>query len=82
LPDLWVVHLASGWSRQGKLAFWHEVKTPTGKLSEDQRQFQRECKSAHIGYVVGGVKAAEEQLLAFGIAERVAGVLEPHPQRP
>lgn len=77
LPDLWVVCLSSGWSRQGKIAWWHETKTPTGKQSEAQREFQRECKSCRVGFVVGGVKAAEEQLITFGIAERINGVLEP-----
>ena len=77
LGDLWVVHLASGWNRKGKTAWWHETKTPKGKQSEDQREFQRECKACHVGYVLGGVLAAEEQLLAFGIAERINGVLEP-----
>jgi hypothetical protein len=77
LPDLWVVCLRSGWSRQGKVAWWHETKTPTGKQSEDQREFQRECKACHVVYVLGGILAAEEQLITFGIAERINGTLEP-----
>jgi hypothetical protein len=77
LADLWVVHLATGWSHKGKSAWWHETKTPKGKQSEAQHEFQRECKACHVGYVLGGTLAAEEQLLAFGIAERINGTLEP-----
>jgi hypothetical protein len=77
LPDMWVVSMDSGLARASKLAWWHEVKTPKGEQSEAQREFQIECKLCYVGYVVGGVQAAEAQLLTFGIAVRGAdGKLE------
>lgn len=53
LPDLYVQHTVrhEDW--------WHEVKAPGGKLSEEQREFQRNS-SVHV--VVGGYDAAVQFL--------------------
>jgi hypothetical protein len=72
LADLYVIHLPS------KHAWWHETKTPTGKQRPAQREFQVIHKYTPVGYVVGGVLAAEEQLIKLGIAERIDGALEPN----
>ena len=47
-------------------AWWHEVKTPTGKQSPAQVVFQQFCESCHVGYVLGGVLSAAAKLDAIG----------------
>lgn len=64
LADLYVLHLPS------KNVWWHETKTPTGKQRPAQREFQTIHKYTPVGYVVGGVLAAEEQLITLAIAVR------------
>lgn len=58
-------------------SFWHEVKTPGGKSSEAQLEFQIRCKRTGVDYVLGGVLAAEAYLIKMGLAERINGTLEP-----
>lgn len=71
LADIYVVHLPS------KNVWWHETKTPSGKQSPAQREFQTIHKYTQTGYVVGGVLAAEDQLIKLAIAQRVTdGSLE------
>ena len=51
-----------------KRAFWFfEVKTPEGKQSEDQENFEKRCETADVTYACGGVDAAEDQLKAIGV---------------
>lgn len=50
----------------GPAAWWHETKTPTGKQPPDQREFQRLCEECGVGYVIGGLSAAEAKLRAIG----------------
>lgn len=57
LPDLYVVHSHGG-------DWWHEVKTPNGKQSTEQRDFQTAVERAGVAYIIGGVSAAQ------GILER------------
>jgi hypothetical protein len=58
-------------------SFWHEAKTPTGEQSEEQLEFQIDCDAEGTDYVLGGVVAAEDQLIKLGLAERINGVFEP-----
>lgn len=55
LPDLYVVHPAAG-------DWWHEVKTPHGKQSKEQAEFQAVVEGTGLAYVLGGVSAAQEIL--------------------
>lgn len=64
LGDLYVVHLTS------MQVWWHETKTPTGKQSPAQREFENIHRDTAVGYVVGGVLAAEEQFVQLRIALR------------
>lgn len=50
----------------GPTVWWHETKTPAGKLRPDQREFQQLCEECLVGHVVGGVAAAEYKLRAIG----------------
>lgn len=62
LPDLWVA------APNARAAWWHEVKTPTGKRSEPQERFARECRAADVGYLVGGLEVAQQHLVTVGLA--------------
>lgn len=62
VPDLIVFHPRT------RSMFYHECKTPRGKLSPAQVVFQEQCTRAGITVVVGGVDAAEEQLVAIRAA--------------
>lgn len=53
--------------RKAQRAWWHEVKTPTGDLSPAQLDFQNDCDWCHVGYVYGGLAAAEAKLRAIGV---------------
>jgi hypothetical protein len=64
LADLYVLHLPS------KNVWWHETKTPSGKQRPAQKEFQTVHKYTSVGYVVGGVLTAEEQLVKLAIAVR------------
>lgn len=61
LPDLYVFHEAAGAS------WWHEVKPPTGDLSDAQREFQQRCAKTLTRHVTGGEEAARRMLAALGI---------------
>ena len=52
LGDLWVSCVRKGW------AGWIEVKTPTGILNEDQREFEADCIVCGVKYLV--VKYVED----------------------
>jgi hypothetical protein len=47
-------------------AWWHEVKSATGKLSPAQEDFRILCNTCQVGHVYGGIPAAEAKLLAIG----------------
>lgn len=64
IADLYVMYPEM--SGEGPLAFWHEVKTPTGRLRPDQNVFGEHCQQCGVFYVVGGVAAAEIQLKRIG----------------
>lgn len=51
----------------GPAAWWHEVKTATGRLRPDQNVFGELCQQCGVWYVVGGVAAAEAQLARLGM---------------
>lgn len=52
-PDLGVFHPAT---RQ----FWfHEVKTPTGRMRPDQEDFRRTCITTGVTHIVGGIAVAK-----------------------
>lgn len=53
--------------------FWHEVKTPSGKQSPAQLEWQRLCEARGVVYVVGGTAAAIDQLRAIGLVAEPAG---------
>jgi hypothetical protein len=60
------------------IAWWHEAKTPTGVQQSAQKRFEENCVACGWQYVLGGVRAAEEQLIKIGVAERQpSGSLEP-----
>ena len=72
LGDLYIIH------RRCRVAFWHETKTETGEQSSAQRDFEEWNAEAGVKVVVGGVLAAEEQLIRIGAAYRdSSGSLEP-----
>jgi hypothetical protein len=72
VPDLIVFHPRSA------TAWYHEVKTPTGTVSPAQLHFLELAAGCGIRVVVGGVNAAEEQLVIIGAAYReLDGHLEP-----
>jgi hypothetical protein len=48
IPDLWVV------SRRAGRAFWFETKTPSGKQSDAQTEFELDCLATNTRYVLGG----------------------------
>ena len=50
----------------GPCAWWHETKTETGKQRPDQYEFRQFCQQCSVGYVLGGVLAAETQLRRIG----------------
>jgi len=60
LPDFYVLHPRLG-------GFWHEVKREGGKQSLGQRAFELTCRSAKVGYVLGGVEEARTYLTACGL---------------
>lgn len=51
-PDLGVFHPSR------KLFWFHEVKTPTGKLRPDQKDFRETCIATGVTHIVGGIAAA------------------------
>ena len=62
LGDLFVFYPKGGKPQ----AWWHEVKTPTGKLSPAQEDFRILCNTCLVGHVYGGIPAAEAKLRAIG----------------
>lgn len=66
LPDLWVFA-----PRVGR-AFWHEVKSVTGKPSPDQVRFEDLCGSTGVHHVMGGVAEAKRMLIILGVIAKVA----------
>lgn len=73
LSDLWITHRRRG------LALWWETKRPLGgRFSSEQLDFRDECTAAGVSYGAGDERAAEEWLIAHGIAYRTPeGTLEP-----
>lgn len=71
LGDLYVIH------RRRREAWWHETKTLSGKQSSAQVDFENWNREAGITVVVGGILAAEEQLVAIGAAVRHGDRIEP-----
>lgn len=61
IPDLIVMHTGA------RVQFYHEVKTPSGKLRPDQKDFRDQCLASGTVHIVGGVAAAERQLDAIGV---------------
>lgn len=71
LGDLYVIHERCG------AVWWHETKTPRGKQSPAQLEFQRLHWGTGVEMAVGGIRAAEDHLIAIGAAYRTAtGALE------
>jgi hypothetical protein len=60
LPDLIVLHPRVG-------VWFHEVKTPTGKLRGGQQDFVEHCQQCRVHHVVGGVQDAYRFLWAQGV---------------
>ena len=52
IPDLIVFHPRSG------LHWYHEVKTPSGELRPDQKDFREQCLLTKTTHIVGGLAAA------------------------
>lgn len=77
-PGIGDVYAVNPWRRR---VLWFETKTPDGRQSPDQVEFQVlhvQLESSTITYVPGGVLAAEEYLIAIGAAERTStGGIEP-----
>lgn len=69
-PDLKVFHAPSG------KAWEHETKTRDGRLSLAQQDYRDLCAATGLLWVSGGRGAAEEMLVALGIAVRVGDYLE------
>ena len=64
IPDRKVYHRPSG------CTFWFEVKAQGGQQSKHQRAFQAMAEACGETYVLGGLEAAEAQLIAMGLARR------------
>lgn len=72
LGDMWIVH------RTLPLAFWWETKRQTGgRHSAPQVEFQAECQRCGVGYGTGDRFAAQDHLVALGVAVRCGKHLEP-----
>lgn len=56
--DIW------GITQEGRTVFI-EVKTPKGKLSEDQEQFKARVESIHCKYIVA--RSVEDALVSLGV---------------
>jgi hypothetical protein len=69
--DLIVFHARTG------NAWWHETKTSTGEQEPAQKVFEEYCLTCDWQYVLGGIAAAENQLIKIGVAERIDGSLDP-----
>ena len=55
---------------QGRCAFW-EVKTDSGRLSDDQRDFIRRLETrGHVWAIVRGIDDARRELAELGIKTR------------
>jgi hypothetical protein len=61
IPDFIVFHEGRG------LHWYHEIKTPTGKLSKKQLEFRRLCARTGTGHLVGGKPETMEFLKKAGI---------------
>lgn len=60
VPDLIVLH--------PKLGVWfHEVKRPKAKQTDEQLLFESRCAAANVVYIVGGVAEARHALELAGI---------------
>jgi hypothetical protein len=77
LPDLVCFYEDQDKYNNRSFSWWHETKTPSGKQSDAQVEFQIRCRRVSVPYVLGGIRAAEEHLINFRLAERINGVLEP-----
>ena len=62
IPDLIVLHPRLG-------VWFHEVKRPKGKQTDEQILFQTRCAQANVVYVVGGLEEARAALTLAGILE-------------
>ena len=60
IPDLKV------FCRRKRLAWHHETKTPEGKHSPEQVEYQELAEWCRETYVMGGLDAATDQLRAIG----------------
>lgn len=70
IPDLMVWPNNTVWivSRPDEPRPWfHEVKRPGGKQTEEQAAYQWRCKQFGIGYVLGGVPEAMAHLRTLGL---------------
>lgn len=60
IPDLIVIHPRLG-------VWFHEVKRPKAKQSDEQILFQTRCAQANVVYIVGGVDEAKAALELAGL---------------
>lgn len=63
IPDLWV------FCPVRHVAWWHEVKTATGKLRPEQEQFRVFCEVTQQKWLGGGMEVAEAWLRRLKLLE-------------
>lgn len=66
IPDLWVI------CPRRQVAWWFEVKRPSGKRTQAQVQFAVLCAATHTRYAWGGVNEAKNFLSGLGLLEKGA----------
>ena len=64
LGDLWVSCVRKGW------AGWVEVKTPRGRLSEDQREFEADCIVCGVKYIVARYVEDVDEIIPSSFSNR------------
>jgi hypothetical protein len=63
IPDLRV------YSRRKRIAWWHEVKTADGGLSDAQTTFAERARLCGEWYIWGGYDVAKSHLMSLGIIQ-------------
>lgn len=71
-PDLYVVHrgICRAW-------WWESKRQVGGRFSKAQLEFAQDCVVCCVHYGHGDRYAAQQYLIALGLAEQIGGVLEP-----
>lgn len=64
LGDLWVICIKTGW------AGWVEVKTPSGRLSDDQKEVMYDCELCGVKYIVARKVEDIDEIIPLSFSSR------------